>query len=295
MFHDPSGHIVPATGFPARPALPDSPIRRRWLSIAQPPPSCAHIVMPAPYRHARTCSGYPHGRPVETVERDARNKSTAVRFSHRGEPNGVSGAHRVCDPPLAREARTPLFGRIRAGSFVMPGLVPGIHTAARLSRLREIPGTSPGMTIWGGYDDVRAGPPGVDPGPGFHKPARDVCMQQRPVGGEEGPSGLAGERLRPERALRPASPPVRGEGRLQPSFLLRGPGAGPFSARILRGRPCARRRAFRGGAVRAPDCAREAEGAPLLSASHGFSKNWCRPAAQHPGRRLRSPLPLGAL
>ena len=29
---------------------------------------------------------------------------------------------------------------------VIPGLVPGIHTAARLSRLREIPGTSPGMT-----------------------------------------------------------------------------------------------------------------------------------------------------
>ena len=30
--------------------------------------------------------------------------------------------------------------------IVMPGLVPGIHTAARWSRLREIPGTSPGMT-----------------------------------------------------------------------------------------------------------------------------------------------------
>ncbi len=29
---------------------------------------------------------------------------------------------------------------------VIPGLVPGIHTAAWQSRLREIPGTSPGMT-----------------------------------------------------------------------------------------------------------------------------------------------------
>ena len=51
------------------------------------------------------------------------------------------------------------------------------------------------------------------------------------------------------------------------------PGAGPCSARILRGRLCACRRAYRGGAVRAPDCAREAEGAPLPSASHGFSES----------------------
>ncbi len=102
---------------------------------------------------------------LAAAEADGRNKSTAVRFSHRGEPNGVSGAHCVCDPPLAREAPTPSFDKLRTGFSVIPGLVPGIHTAARLSRLREIPGTSPGMTIWGGYDDVRVGTPGVDPGP----------------------------------------------------------------------------------------------------------------------------------
>ena len=51
------------------------------------------------------------------------------------------------------------------------------------------------------------------------------------------------------------------------------PGAGPCFARILRGRLCACRRAYRGGAARAPDCAREAEGAPLPSASHGFSES----------------------
>ena len=78
---------------------------------------------------------------------DARNKSIAVRFSHRGESNGVSEARGVCDPPLAREARTPSFDKLRTGFSVIPGLVPGIHTAARLSRLREIPGTSPGMTM----------------------------------------------------------------------------------------------------------------------------------------------------
>ncbi len=47
----------------------------------------------------------------------------------------------------------------------------------------------------------------------------------------------------------------------------------PIPARILRGRPCARRRAFRGGAVRAPDCARETEGRPLPSASRRFSES----------------------
>ena len=46
----------------------------------------------------------------------------------------------------------------------------------------------------------------------------------------------------------------------------------PFPRVIPRGRLCRRGRAFRGGAVCAPDCAREAEGTPLPSASHGFSK-----------------------
>ena len=44
----------------------------------------------------------------------------------------------------------------------------------------------------------------------------------------------------------------------------------PSFARILRGRACARPRAFRGGAVRAPDCARETQGAPLPCVSQGF-------------------------
>ncbi len=64
-----------------------------------------------------------------------------------------------------------------------------------------------------------------------------------------------------------------GRGRLPSSVLLLRRGAGPCSARILRGRLCACRRAYRGGAARAPDCAREAEGAPLPSASHGFSES----------------------
>ncbi len=46
--------------------------------------------------------------------------------------------------------------------------------------------------------------------------------------------------------------------------------AGPCFARILRGRACARPRAFRGGAVRAPDYARETQGAPLPCVSQGF-------------------------
>ena len=85
---------------------------------------------------------------------------------------------------------------------------------------------------------------------------------------------------------RTASPPVGG--RLRSSSLLPRRGAGPFSARILRGR----------GRVSAP-----ARFAHLIARARqrahlsrrlltGFQK-WRRPAARHPGRRLRSPLPWG--
>ncbi len=79
----------------------------------------------------------------------------AVRFSHWGEPNGVSGAHCVCDPPLAREAPTPSFDKLKTGFSVIPGLVPGIHTAA------------PGEAVEGdarnksGHDDMGAGMTGI--------------------------------------------------------------------------------------------------------------------------------------
>ena len=48
--------------------------------------------------------------------------------------------------------------------------------------------------------------------------------------------------------------------------------AGPFSARNRARAPLRTRAPVGAGAVRAPDCAREAEGARLPSASHGFSK-----------------------
>ncbi len=59
--------------------------------------------------------------------------------------------------------------------------------------------------------------------------------------------------------LRSVLPAVRSPERRDPRF-----------ARILRGRLCACRRAYRGGAVRAPDCARESQGAPLPCVSQGF-------------------------
>ena len=99
--------------------------------------------------------------------------------------------------------------------------------------------------------------------------------------GRLGGGPLSRQRKRRGRAFRPALPPfvtfaafgaAAGAGCPHRSSFCR-PGAGPCSARILRGRLCACRRAYRGGAVRAPDCAREAEGAPLPSASHGFSES----------------------
>ena len=67
-----------------------------------------------------------------------------------------------------------------------------------------------------------------------------------------------------------------GGGRLRSSFLLAPTGSGSlfraYRARVRAG--------VGAGAVRAPDCAREAEGAPLPSASRGFSETG---AAQHRG------------
>ena len=136
---------------PSRRGMHTSPPGRVALHVRQPsprPPSRgpASVLAAAPDRGPGQA---PTVRPVLRRLRrhrgswmDPGSGATAVRFSHRanlnGRPPGVSGARGVCDPPLAREARTPLF--------VIPGLVPGIHTAAWRSRLREIPGTSPGMT-----------------------------------------------------------------------------------------------------------------------------------------------------
>ena len=62
---------------------------------------------------------------------------------------------------------------------VMPGLVPGIHGFFRVRRvlLREMPGTSPGMTAWGngrvsGYPRVRH-PPSCQARPGCTRGWRD--------------------------------------------------------------------------------------------------------------------------
>ncbi len=99
--------------------------------------------------------------------------------------------------------------------------------------------------------------------------------------GRLGGGPLSRQRKRRGQAFPPALPPfvtfaafgaVAGVCCRHRSSFCR-PGAGPCSARILRGRLCACRRAYRGGAARAPDCAREAEGAPLPSASHGFSES----------------------
>ena len=62
----------------------------------------------------------------------------------------------------------------------------------------------------------------------------------------------------------------------------------PCFARILRARLCRRGRAYRGGAARAPDCARETQDALRLSAESGSF----RTGAGAGGKRLRMPLPL---
>ena len=127
---------------------------------------------------------------------------------------------------------------------------------------------------------------------------RAVVLRRRPgahvlrIGCGEGFGG-GGERLRP------VSPPVPGSvsgaggggGRLQSWFLLAGPGAGPYyRARFACVRARARQRAFRAGAVRTPDCAREAEGAPLPSGFSGGFQKVALLGRATPGKRLRIPL-----
>ena len=85
--------------------------------------------------------------------------------------------------------------------------------------------------------------------------------------------GLRGRRLQAAASgLRPASPPVRGEGRLRssvPPFRQRAGRGVPVSRVIARAWVRGRGRAYRGGAARAPDCARETAHAPRPSVPAG--------------------------
>ena len=76
----------------------------------------------------------------------------------------------------------------------------------------------------------------------------------------------------------PSSPPPP-----PPARLRRDP-----DSRVSRVRPCAGGRAFRAGAVCAPDCAREAQGAPFPSASRGSFRAG---GADKRRSSLRMPLP----
>ena len=105
--------------------------------------------------------------------------------------------------------------------------------------------------------------------------------------------GVRPGRGRPPAASIAASPRIGVRGR---------PGRGsvavivsPFatgSGTLFRAYPARARARVGAGAVRAPDCAREAEGARLPSASRGFSK-MAPPGRAAPGKRLRIPLPRG--
>ena len=127
-----------------------------------------------------------------------------------------------------------------------------------------------------------------------------------PAGGEEGWCGLPEGRLRRVPAFRPASPPVRvgganaasrnvrrvqrGGGRLRSSYLLSPAGSGS----LFRAYPARARARVGAGAVRAPDCAREAEGALLPSASHGFSE-MASPGRATPGEAAPESASLGTI
>ena len=246
------------------------------------------------------------GRPgvSSPSPRTARSGDPGPIPDSRGSPGSGSGAgpgRFALSPPAAAAAQNAAivwFAAFRAASGIRDGSPPSGDdekgAKARAARQRPPPGLA--ITC---HPSIRSAPakrPSPRParGKGSGGPIRaDRALppvEARASGGGRRscpPPRRQREPRRPARALRSASPPVRGGGRLQSSFLLLRPGAGSFSARIPRACARARRRAFRAGAVRAPDCAREAEGAPLLSASHGFSRNRRRPAAQHPGKRLR--------
>ena len=86
------------------------------------------------------------------------------------------------------------------------------------------------------------------------------------------PAGPSRGLRRRARVLGPASPPVRGEGRsrscVPPSRQWAGRGV-PVSRVIARVCVRGRGRAYRGGAARAPDCARETADAPRPSVPAG--------------------------
>ena len=85
-----------------------------------------------------THDGFDARRPIAPFRR-ARNKSTAVRFSHWMKPSGGFG--------YAQRASVPSLSVVpECATSVMPGLVPGIHAAVQRSRWKWMPGTSPGMT-----------------------------------------------------------------------------------------------------------------------------------------------------
>ncbi len=85
----------------------------------------------------------------------------------------------------------------------------------------------------------------------------------------------------------------RGDGcALRSSFLLAPTGSGSLFRAYPARAPAPARARVGAGAVRAPDCAREAEGARLPSASHGFSE--IAPLGRAaPGDAAPDPLPRG--
>ena len=114
---------------------------------------------------------------------------------------------------------------------------------------------------------------------------------RRHRGGCVNPVAPAPPARRRARALRPASPPVRGEGRLRscvpPSRQSKGRDGVPVSRVIARAWVRGRGRAYRGGAARAPDCARETPDAPRPSVPAGVffaapAIAFCRKAERRP-------------
>ena len=103
---------------------------------------------------------------------------------------------------------------------------------------------------------------GACPGPRSGAAARTEAGPRSALARRPGRRWGHALRRRRARALRPASPPVRGEGRLRscvpPSRQSKGrDGASLFPRVIARVWARGRGRAYRGGAARAPDCARE--------------------------------------
>ena len=111
--------------------------------------------------------------------------------------------------------------------------------------------------------------PGITPHPESSSSTCGLAQTAWPMSAAQAPARAAAAGASLSAGIAASS----GRGRLPSSFLLLPTGSGSLFPRVSCAGACARRRAYRGGAVRAPDCAREAEGAPLPSASHGFSEN----------------------